>query len=418
MHRVESLGHQARQQAAGEVGLVAVLTVEPALEPDRVDAPLHGLTRVSGGGDVDDLVAAPGERGGQFRQEPLGATAYLWPAEGMGERDPHRRQPSQARRSLQLPPMPSASVIVPARDAGDTLPRTLRALAQQRFAGEFEVIVVDDGSRDGTVAAARRAGPAVTVIEQTPQGPAAARNAGAARARGEVLAFCDADVYPTSGWLQAGVDALAEADLVQGRVLPDPAATVGPFDRTLWISSQVGLWETANLFVTRRAFDAAGGFEQWLTPRRGKALAEDVWFGYRVLRAGARPAFCAAALAHHAVFPRAWRAYAAERARLRFFPAMAARMPELRRAFLHRRLFLNARTARFDLALAAAGMALAARRPAALLGVAPYARAVVVAAQRAPAPARPGVAAADVIADALGAVALAAGSIRYRSPVL
>jgi glycosyltransferase involved in cell wall biosynthesis len=325
--------------------------------------------------------------------------------------------------------MPRVSVIVPARDAGATLPRALEAIAAQDIAEPFEVIVVDDGSRDDTARIAHGAGTPVTVLRQAASGPAAARNAGVARARGAVLAFCDADVFPATGWLAAGVRALEGADLVQGRVLPDPQSPLGPFDRTLWIDGAVGLWETANLFVTRQAFDAAGGFEQWLVPRRGKALAEDVWFGHRALRAGARPAFCPEALAHHAVFRRSWRAYGADRARLRFFPAMAARMPELRDAFLYRRVFLSARTARCDLAAAAALSAAARRSPWPLLAVLPYARELYRHAHRAGATggaARAGeagvhpsaVAAADLAADLVGLAALAAGSVRYGAPVL
>jgi glycosyltransferase involved in cell wall biosynthesis len=317
--------------------------------------------------------------------------------------------------------MPRVSVIVPARDAGRTLPQTLSAIVAQDAGEPFEVIVVDDGSRDDTAALGATFGGAVTMIRQPPDGPAAARNAGVARAGGELLVFCDADVFPAPGWLAAGTRALAGADLVQGRVLPDPSVPLGPFDRTLWVNGAVGLWETANLFVTRSAFDAAGGFEQWLSPRRGKALAEDVWFGYRALRAGARPAFCADALAHHAVFARGWPAYAAERARLRFFPAMAARMPELRDAFLYRRAFLNARSARFDLAAAAALTAVARRSPMALVAALPYARELRRHARRADVTgevAAAAVAAADLCADVVGLAALAAGSLRYGAPVL
>jgi glycosyltransferase involved in cell wall biosynthesis len=329
--------------------------------------------------------------------------------------------------------MARVSVIVPARDAGETLPRALSAILAQDLGEPFEVIVVDDGSRDDTARRAQSVGAPVTVLRQAALGPAAARNAGVAQASGTLLAFCDADVFPAPGWLAAGVRALAAADLVQGRVLPDPDAALGPFDRTLWIDGAVGLWETANLFVTRGAFEAAGGFEQWLAPRRGKALAEDVWFGYRALRAGARPGFSADALAHHAVFPRGWRAYAAERARLRFFPAMAGRMPELRAAFLYRRAFLNARTARFDLAVAAALLSAARRNPVLLAAAVPYARELRRHAHRAhdanhanrargaggaagPPPAA--VAAADLCADLVGLAALAAGSVRYGAPVL
>ncbi|MDX6644031.1 MAG: hypothetical protein QOD76_1993 [Solirubrobacteraceae bacterium] len=324
--------------------------------------------------------------------------------------------------------MPTASVIVPARDAELTLPRTLRALAGQDLEGGFEVIVVDDGSRDRSAELAVQAGaghgPPVTVLRQPALGPAAARNRGVAHARGALLAFCDADVFPVPGWLQAGVDGLGDADLIQGCVRPDPGVPLGPFDRTLWITSQVGLWETANLFVTRASFDAAGGFEEWLVPRRGKALAEDVWFGYRALRAGARPAFCPDALAHHAVFPRPWTAYAAERVRLRYFPAMAARMPELRRAFLHHGVFLNQRTAKLDLALAAGLLALGRRSAPSLAGAAvaatPYLRELRRHASRSP-EAPPGVAAvaaADAAADMVGLAALLAGSARHLAPVI
>jgi glycosyltransferase involved in cell wall biosynthesis len=322
--------------------------------------------------------------------------------------------------------MARVSVIVPARDARATLPRTLEAIAAQDIAEPFEVIVVDDGSRDDTAriadaaSVAEPAGPPVTVLRQAASGPAVARNAGVARSSGAVLAFCDADVFPAPGWLAAGVRALDGADLVQGRVLPDPRSPLGPFDRTLWINGAVGLWETANLFVTRRAFDAAGGFEQWLAPRRGKALAEDVWFGYRALRAGARPAFCPEALAHHAVFRRSWPAYVGERARLRFFPAMAARMPELRDVFLYRRVFLNGRSARCDLAAAATVIAAARRTPLPLLAAAPYGRELYRHAHRAPGAGPPAiaVAAADLAGDIVGLAALVAGSVRYGAPVL
>jgi GT2 family glycosyltransferase len=315
--------------------------------------------------------------------------------------------------------MPGVTVIVPARDAEQTIGRTLAGLEAQRGAGDFEVLVVDDGSRDGTAELARRSPAVSEVLRGDGAGPAQARNAGAARARGDRLAFLDSDCEPTPGWLAAGRDALDAAELVQGEVRPAPGAAPGPFDRTLSVTGAWGLFESANLFLRRETFEEVGGFESWLSPRRGIELGEDVWLGWRVRRAGARTGFCSAALAYHEVFPRQGRAYVAERARLRFFPPMARRIPELREAFLWRRFFLSRRSALFDLALAGAAAAAVRRSPLPLLAAAPYAREAYRHARRAGEIRRvPAVAAADLAADAVGAVALAAGSLRSRSPVL
>ena len=61
--------------------------------------------------------------------------------------------------------MPRVSVIVPARDAAATLPATLAGLASQRVDGGAEVVVVDDGSRDGTGALARASSVVDRVVE-------------------------------------------------------------------------------------------------------------------------------------------------------------------------------------------------------------------------------------------------------------
>jgi glycosyltransferase involved in cell wall biosynthesis len=297
-------------------------------------------------------------------------------------------------------------VVITARDAAATIGDTLAALAAQE---PGEVIVVDDGSRDKTVALAEGSPVVTRVIRGAGEGPGAARNAGAAAATGEVLAFLDADCVPQPDWLREGVRALESADLVQGRTTPPPDAARGPFDRTLWVVAPWGLFETANLFVRRDLFERIGGFEPWLSPARSKELAEDVWFGWRAVRSGARAAFCDAAVVHHAVFARGPRDYVAERLRLRYFPAMAKRIPELRQTFFWHRVFLTPRSAAFDLALAGAVVAAATRRPWPLALAAPYLRI----ARRRPR-AWPG----DLAADAVGLASLLAGSARARSLVL
>jgi glycosyltransferase involved in cell wall biosynthesis len=309
-----------------------------------------------------------------------------------------------------------ASVIIPARDASATVGRTLACLAAQESDVKFEVIVVDDGSRDDTAWVVEGSDGLARLLRQDRRGAAQARNHGAEAAQGSLLAFLDADCFPSPGWLDAGVRALADADVVQGRVLPDPDARLGAFDRTLWVTENVGLWQTANLFATRSLFERIGGFEDWLPVEIGKLMAEDLWFGWRATRAGARSAFSPDALAHHAVFPRGPADYVAERRRLRYFPEIASKMPELRKTMFFAGLFLSRRTAAFDLGVAATATAVARRSPLPLLAWAPYA---LDARNRARWRGRraPLVAAVDTLADGLGLVELVRGSVRSRTPV-
>lgn len=88
---------------------------------------------------------------------------------------------------------------------------------------------------------------------------------------------------------------------------------------------------------------------------------------------------------------------------------MVSRMPELREVFLHRRLFLNRRTAALDAALAGAVASLALRRPWPLLSAVPYARGI----RRGS-----GECVVDLAADLVGAWALARGTLSTRAPVL
>jgi cellulose synthase/poly-beta-1,6-N-acetylglucosamine synthase-like glycosyltransferase len=307
------------------------------------------------------------------------------------------------------------SVIVPARDAAATIGRTLAALSAQEGDVAYEVIVVDDGSSDATAAVAERSG--ARVVRGPRAGPARARNLGARQATGEAVAFTDADCLPTPGWLAAGVAALAAADLVQGAVEPEPGVAMGPFDRSLWVRSESGLYESANLLVRRELFDRLGGFEEWIEPVAGKSIGEDVLLGWRARRAGARVAFEPRALVHHAVLPRGPGGYVAERRRLEHFPEMVARIPELRDTLLWRRTFLSGRSAAFDAALLGAAAALRSRRALPLAAALPYA--AVVGRRAAAAGSRaPLVAAVELAADGVGLTALVRGSLRHRAPVL
>lgn len=316
-------------------------------------------------------------------------------------------------------------MIVPARDAASSLPRTLAALGAQRLDGEYEVIVIDNGSVDETPRLAADS-PAVETVITRPrgEGPGAARNAGARAARADVLAFVDADCRPAPDWLAEGLRALKDLDVVQGRVLPDPDAEIGPFDRTLAVNEAHGLFETANLFVRREVFERTGGFPPGLEVGRqgeGRAVSpfgEDVIFGWRARRAGARTGFCETAVVHHEVFGGTFAEFVSERARQALFPALAATVPELREAFFYRRYFMNRRSATLHLAFWSLLLALATgRRSAAALAL-PYCIAVARVSRPWGLRRAPIVALGQASADVVGAVALIRGSLASGCVVL
>jgi glycosyltransferase involved in cell wall biosynthesis len=311
----------------------------------------------------------------------------------------------------------AVSVVIPARDSAATIGRTLDALERQDLAEPYEVIVVDDGSMDATAAIVEESEVPIRLLQSSGAGAAAARNLGAAAAVGVTLAFTDSDCVPTRRWLRTGLEAMRSADLVQGAVEPDPGAPRYPLERTLWVVEEIGLYETANLFVRRELFERLGGFEDVLTSVQGRPFAEDVWLGWRARRAGAAVRFCPDALVHHAVFPQTAGELITEGVRRGHFPALAGRIPELRETLFFKRLFLSRRTAEFDAAVAALLLAGLTRSRLPLLGALPYVRSLIRPAMgwRRHAPR---VVAAHLLADACGLGALAAGSVRARTPVL
>jgi glycosyltransferase involved in cell wall biosynthesis len=107
---------------------------------------------------------------------------------------------------------PRFSVVIPAFNSMATLDETVGSVLAQTQA-DLELIVVDDGSTDGTpqrLAELRRSDPRLRVMEQANAGTAAARNAGAAEARGEHLSFLDHDDLWLPGYLEAMERALRD----------------------------------------------------------------------------------------------------------------------------------------------------------------------------------------------------------------
>lgn len=118
------------------------------------------------------------------------------------------------------------SVVVPVLDGAGTIGDTLTALANQvGVPRAMEIIVVDNGSTDGTREIVRRY--PVCLLSEAKRGAAAARNCGLFEARGEVVAFLDADTLPTRRWLAELTAPFADASVLitGGQVLDYPPQT-------------------------------------------------------------------------------------------------------------------------------------------------------------------------------------------------
>ncbi|MBQ3766252.1 MAG: glycosyltransferase family 2 protein [Bacteroidales bacterium] len=111
------------------------------------------------------------------------------------------------------------SVIIPAYNAADTIVPCLESVVN----GADEVVVVDDGSTDGTADVVRKAFPEVIVLQQQNQGVSAARNAGMDAATGDYFAFVDADdrLFPNALPEAAACAGETEPDLLVLRILSD-----------------------------------------------------------------------------------------------------------------------------------------------------------------------------------------------------
>ncbi|GEL48461.1 hypothetical protein CHO01_35770 [Cellulomonas hominis] len=171
------------------------------------------------------------------------------------------------------------SVVIAARDAAATLPAQLRALARQDFAGDWEVLVADNGSRDATaqvVGQAPRRLPALRELRyvdaSAQRGAGPARNAAASVARGDVLAFCDADDVVADDWLRTLLPAVHRTDALVGGRLEwqrlNAASTLSSraLPQTDGLQHSAPVWwlpsaSSSNLAVPADAFLRVGGFD-------------------------------------------------------------------------------------------------------------------------------------------------------------
>lgn len=168
---------------------------------------------------------------------------------------------------------PVVSVIVPFRNAVGELEPFVAAIDRQTEPpGAFELLLVDDASEDGSASAARQLGARVLELERH-AGPYVARNAGAALARGRVLAFTDVDCEPAADWVERGLAAFADArvDLVAGHIevpLGDRPSLATLLDVANFVDQErcveKGFALGGNLWVRRSVFEGIGRFNEQL----------------------------------------------------------------------------------------------------------------------------------------------------------
>lgn len=164
----------------------------------------------------------------------------------------------------------TVSVIVPVYNGEATIGRTVEQILAQTVLPE-EVIIVDDGSTDGTAAVLDSFGSWIRVLRQRNQGPAAARNTGIRASRGHYLAMTDSDCYPHPDWLAQLLSGFEDESvggtggIVRGAhpsLIGDYLDRIGLLDAAPDSSGEIPYVITANACYRRSALHEAGLFNE------------------------------------------------------------------------------------------------------------------------------------------------------------
>jgi glycosyltransferase involved in cell wall biosynthesis len=201
------------------------------------------------------------------------------------------------------------SVVIPTLDRPHLLARCLATVARSLRAGDEALVADASSSADAVASVVAEHG--ASLVRCPHPGASYQRNVGAAKARGDVIAFVDDDVRVSEGWAAAISDAFAEnpdAAFVTGRI-EVPPEQIG-YARPVSIKSELEaavltpasrgtLGHSANMAVRREAFEAVGGFDEAIGPGTRLKAAEDSELIDRFFAAGYRGRYEPAALAWH-----------------------------------------------------------------------------------------------------------------------
>lgn len=188
--------------------------------------------------------------------------------------------------------MPFVSIVVPVFNEETLISKSLFSLLKQDYPKDlFEIIVVDNGSSDRS-AEIIQSFPVQYVFEEK-KGAGAARNAGARRSIGELIAFIDADCIAYPNWISNLVSSLDKSSygavggdcriFSKKSLIDNYLAHRGYYSQTEFFSPDYSFFPwlmTGNLMVCREAFFKVGGFDETLL--RG----EDIDFSWRLIKNG------------------------------------------------------------------------------------------------------------------------------------
>ena len=222
--------------------------------------------------------------------------AFLALREKLGQNDSAVPHPSLTRT-------PAVSIIVCSFNGAATLRACLESLTKLNYP-EYEILLVDDGSTDDTAQIAAEF-PNVRYIHQPNRGLSAARNTGAAAARGEVFVYTDSDCMADVDWLYYLIGTLVSGDYagVGGPNVPPPArnwiqacvaAAPGGPSHVLLTDTIAEHIPGCNMAFWRWTFRSVGGFDS-----EYRKAGDDVDFCWRVQQAGGVIAFSPTAIVWH-----------------------------------------------------------------------------------------------------------------------
>lgn len=183
------------------------------------------------------------------------------------------------------------SVVVPTYNRSSSLLECLASIERQSLAGtRFEVIVVDDGSDDGTKESVERfrvtSSLALRYFFQPNSGPGAARNLGVENARGAIIAFTEDDVVVDERWLELALSHFLQPEVsgVEGAtLLKNSGEAVRVFEGGSHLS-----FIPCNLFLRKHVFQSVGAYDtEYFDPTTNLYFREDADLGFRLLEHGA-----------------------------------------------------------------------------------------------------------------------------------